>query len=310
MDEKTFWTFYVKSRFFNKNRSAAEGSKTDNPLDKYYEEEEAMDIDMETNVTEPVLSRLVDIKATEEDHFSDYGNKTLQHIKSQEGEASISLIKKFNIHSMKVIQASTGDSVHTTEKIEDAIALQDLEMKEEPEPIPLNISPSTIFGYKSGGQIPAPTEEQHKEYEEMIGEFPLDLTQFAQGLLKTNEEHKELMGDLLKNVYDPSNERRPLPSVDTLPPEVLIFHKNACEVLCHFWQTFPSKNQGTDTKVKLVRLTTILYQMEIKGKEIISSQTALRQQSMVENALFATMQSIECALRKYREKTGPIIDQK
>lgn len=296
MSEKEFWTFYVKSKFFQGNRRQSE---TPNPLDEYYED--ASEDNVETTGTMPI-SRLVDITATAEDHTSDIITRTTEHLRSQKDVESLSLIRKFNHHSLRIVQATAGSMPPL--QISDAIELEDLKADSPEMATPLDVDTERI-SYRSNA--PVQTKVDPSFVKEMSN-IKLDVLSFVKSNLKNFEERKGLLLPYNSMIRDEkeSNDTLHTPIGD----DVLLFHNNAAEVLRHFWASYPP-GKNTVKQTKITRMTTILEQLELKGREIIKSKPTLPEQARIESALIGISVAIEHAIAKQNpDSKRPRLDDK
>ena len=318
MSEKEFWTLYVQSRFFQQLSpaspadDAAATSASNNPLDAYWQRDESGD-DADQAWTArgaadaPRVSRGIDVVATAEDHFSDYGNRTAQHLKSQEGDRSLSLIKRFNNHSLKVVQRSLGRSLPPV-RIEDSISLEDLTTP--PERACQTITarregpPAAVAEGGSLAGAAAENEKGRRHFLQELSQLEPDIREFIGAHARTHQDRHAILS---KFVFKCAAPRGSASSAAATPPQlppaltnlagsdIMTFHGNAAEVLRHFWLAYPP-GKDANRQAKVYRMRTIMEQLLKKGKELVASRGSPKDQVVVESALSPLMGALEHAL--------------
>lgn len=266
-------------------------------MNSYYEEAKFnQDNNMVTTGEGLQFSRLVDLTCTVEDHFSDYGNKTLQHLRSLEGEESLSLIKKFNQHSLKIVNSTVGNRPPI--RIDDSIEIEDLSSKVESKVMPLEVafklqnpSSSSSFTIKYDCKTKVLKDE---EFIKSIQSMKMDVFSFIRGTLETHDRRRSLMQPFMTIVEQPSQSEK-FNKTAFSGTDVEIFHRNAAEVLRHFWSSFPP-GKDTEKQAKVSRMTTILEQLCLKGRGLVASKNNIQEQVKVESALSAILEAMEYAL--------------
>jgi hypothetical protein len=282
MNERDFWTFYVKSRFFKRN-STAPREEDHNPLNNYYEESASDNVEQTMAGTR--LSRLVDITSTVEDRISD---RTAEHLRSQQGEESLSLIRKFNNHSLRIVQTSSGSAPPL--RIEDTLEYEDLTAEPEVKSQNLEISAGRV-GFSATLDKERPLVEP--QFRESLCKIELDVLSFVKKSLCTFEQRRELFSPY--NAHLPEHDIPP--SAEATPADIELFHNNSAEVLRHFWVAHPA-GRDVEKQTKLARMTTILEQLLIKGRELVSSRKTVQEQAWTEQTLLGIFTAIACALGK------------
>lgn len=297
MAERDFWTHYVQSRFFTDQTGASAGS-ADNPLNAYYEEpqDEALELKGKTRV-----SRLVDLAATSEDHFSDYGNKTQRQQQSAAGAEteSVSLIRKFNQHALRIVQ--TTASAPLPLRIEDAVVIDDLNALPGAATLSLTLSTTQANQGASSAEVQSKgvSPQGHGE-----------IKAFASQLKTIRLDAKRVIGeahgaDELRDHVPP-----PAPMANTadgvsfeqvvlLPAfgDALVFQRNAVEILRHFWGCYPA-GKDTEKQAKCHRMLTILEQLGISARAMVTSRSDLQDQIYIEHVMGPIVEAIDCALAK------------
>lgn len=244
------------------------------------------------------VSRGVDMTSTVDDHFSDYGNRTAQHLRSQEGDKSISLIKKFNNHSLRIIQKSVGRSLPPM-RIEDSIDLEDLAAPSEKPSQPINVStggPSR--GTREHQSEPTSSVKQRDAFLQDLLSLEGDTLGFIKKNMRASQERRVILSKFTFKCKSreslTSDKKLPLALANLSGSDILLFHNNAAEVLRHFWMAYPS-GKNVELQAKLFRMRTIIEQLLKKGKELIAARGNVRDQVAIEAALGPIMESLEYA---------------
>ncbi|PJF18416.1 hypothetical protein PSACC_01753 [Paramicrosporidium saccamoebae] len=285
MNERDFWTFYVKSRFFKKSATSP-NEEEHNPLNDYYEETTSENVEQVMGGTR--LSRLVDITSTVEDRISD---RTAEHLRSQQGDESLSLIRKFNNHSLRIVQSASGSAPPL--RIEDTLEYEDLTAEPEVKSQSLELGTGRV-GFSAPLNAERPLVEP--QFRESLCKVELDTLSFVKKSLCTFEQRRDLFTPY--NAHLSENDVSPSP--ETIPVDVELFHNNSAEVLRHFWVAHPA-GRDAEKQAKLARMTTILEQLLIKGRELVSLRKTIQEQAWTEQTLFAIFTAIEHALGKGTE---------
>lgn len=310
LGEKDFWTFYVRSKFF---RSPVSGTTTrenendneseKNPLNSYYEEqlveerknEDAFILTVKDKDQEKV-SRLVDLVATSEDHHTEtIDDRTRQLIREQANkEGNLSLIRKFNLQSLRVVQTTLG-----TEKgasipvsIEEAVELEDLKQSTElplGNPISIYKDTNTNIARDKDKAREEPSEQDVLAFMERVRNFSLGGRATEQLIEELSVDYlaiQELFSPYVVDQFEESSQSTGL--LEEIPSDAKIFHGHALEVLQHFWHTL-SLGRDTERQAKLTRLNTILEQFEKKGHQLMSTNSELSRLlvSIIETINFA-----------------------
>jgi hypothetical protein len=295
MGEKEFWTYYVRSRFFGQssNRSISSAEEGEhNPLNEYYEEITLKnDLDEEL-LAETTISRAVDLTATAEDHPSDINNRIAQHLRSQHGNETLSLIKKFNNHSLKIIHNSMSRAPPV--QIKDTLELEDLNAKVDVNTMALELKPIERKNEAMVLDIEASVDE---EFREATKNITIDVLPFVLNNFRDYNEISKLFTLDHVQTAPSSSQSTHIPNGS----DIDVFHSNAAEVLRHFWAIHPT-TKDVESQSKLTRMTTILEQLIIKGKSIISSRHNLQERVDTETLLSAILNAIEYAVEKRKHK--------
>lgn len=288
MTEKDFWVWYVKSRFF----LGPEAPETNgNPLNEYFQKSQenasGSHEDASSNGANSVdnVSRLVDLRATAEDHHSDVNTFTGR---AQEG--TLSLIRKLNTHSIKVVKstASIASSSALPISIEEATVLEDLRVAPDSTPILLQVDAAKIESSQKKSHDYVAFDPKFLEFIKQ-GRLKLDPIAFADSVEMTAAERNAKLPPL------PSKSQANHDISDEIPPDVATFNLNAKEILQHYWGCQPI-GKDANRAAKAQRMTTILEQLQIQGRSLITSRPTLPEQSTVECLLLPSMQCIEWAL--------------
>lgn len=298
MAEKDFWVWYIKSRFFLGPTSS---ETSGNPLNDYYDDElkekqEVGNFSIAGSTKAATVSRLVDLKATADDHFSDYGNASgnLRHI-----DPGVSLIRKFNSHSLKIVETTFGKSstegatVAPPISIEDVTILEDLIIAPLNETTPLQLGAELrIKRVASAASTDTVKVKIDKEKMRNLKEMSFNMLQIIEKIQLTSAERKKLFD--LHLIKGSSTNNYAEGEVEA-PTDVSIFNANAREVLQHYWTCHPI-GKDANRLAKANRMKTILEQLKIKGKELIHGRSTAEEQNKAEILLSTLMSCIDKAL--------------
>ncbi|KAI9022233.1 hypothetical protein CLU79DRAFT_177661 [Phycomyces nitens] len=168
LSEQQFWKRFLASEFFHRSRTGGRSQLTpyDDIFDRCLQEE-----DDENSKAPEILDkikRVIDLTATEEDH-GECGNAPDFAMKPGENLQVLSLIRRFNRHSMRVLEISSmkpkNDQKSVDDDIEKEIIISDLTDEPPPEKIILDIQDTRrYFESQSGGQN---NIKLHEEVSEM-----------------------------------------------------------------------------------------------------------------------------------------------
>ncbi len=274
MGEKDFWTYYVQSRFFATpadGQAAPPAGGEYNPLDAYYvpPRDGAPSSAAQSCSGAPAISRLVDVQATVEDHFSDYGNSTAQQ---RAGEAAAPLLHRCNQQAASLVgQLDSSPAVQGALpiSIEEAAAdLDDLHALQR-----ATLQPLDAIGGRLNARIrfapmspsaAAPGEERctadgMRGPIDMTG-VTLDIGALARAAFASQEAASEALASAARSLPT-AGEAAALGTA--VPSDVAIFHVNALEILRHFWACQPPSTQ--ERREKSARMAIVLQEFLVRG---------------------------------------------
>lgn len=324
MSEKEFWTWYVRSRFFATSKELLEARDSDeNPLNAYYEEEQNDERERErsTNALEATqpeisISRLVDVAATTEDHPDDNGlaMRTMQLLRTQAGEETLSLIRKFNNNSLRALQTTaTGMRASSLPvSIEEATELEDLRATRGPMTIVLELKDTTNDSKGRAGSTDEGRKITLEQIKSFIGEAMSRKSLNALSTLqKSMLDAAELVTLSSSAQWSSDNAVSGLSSTFSVSfltergGEILQFHANAAEILRHYWAATlpPPMEREPERNAKATRMLDLLEQFLRRGQELIRARATLEQQAVVESALCPILECIEWALQRGNGRT-------
>ena len=135
-----------------------------------------------------------------------------------------------------------------------------------------------------------------EEFREAIRNITIEVLPFVLNNFRTFDEISKLF--TLDRVQTPPSLQ---PTHTPNGSDIDIFHSNAAEVLKHFWVTHPA-TKDAESQSKLTRMTTILEQLAVKGRSIISSRHNLQERVDTETLLSAILGAIEYAIEQRKHK--------
>ena len=150
ISEKEFWTKYLASKYFHRNRVSAK--ETSDLFDEYMNEDEndVLPID---GLNVSALNRLIDLSTTTEDHI-ETGNRPDSTMRPGRVEKSLPMIRRFNRHSSIILHSFASKSQSASKAITSLEAdklfmketlLEDLDPIKKTEFAPLNINDPTKY---------------------------------------------------------------------------------------------------------------------------------------------------------------------
>ncbi|KAI8926635.1 hypothetical protein BC831DRAFT_455499 [Entophlyctis helioformis] len=112
LTEKEFWTRYLASKYFHRNRVSTLG-KDDELFDKYMKEDETDSVLNPKDLSFVARNPLMDLTTTQEDH-GETGNRPDTTMRPGNVRSSLPLIRRFNRHSTLVLKQAIKDTPATT----------------------------------------------------------------------------------------------------------------------------------------------------------------------------------------------------
>lgn len=251
LGEKEFWTFFVSSRFFG-SQSIIDPS---NPLEKFYEEE--VEKKSEDGESEKCISPLINLEATEADHFSDYGNRSLVHLVTNKetfknGE---DLISRLNSQATKSLITSTNNN--SIYSLEEATFLEDLKMRTKL----MSFSLETAINRINTSHAASPQAQMHAVDSKFDGHI------FLRNLKAPRDEKISFShAKIVEIIGTAKGSEISGETIKELSVEAQARHRECVEILSHFWSIFPpGKNQ--DRLARINRLVIVIQ----KYMELIDS---------------------------------------
>lgn len=140
LSETDFWIRYFHSHLFARHRASsrqdANEARNDPVFDQYLEE--ADDGIEPKHAQRPVYDRLLDLGSTQYDH-NESGNALDITMQAGKVKAALPLMRRFNEHSQRLLDATMGDAPAPTTNYTEQITIDDLEQRPEAEPVRLNM---------------------------------------------------------------------------------------------------------------------------------------------------------------------------
>ncbi|OAD74734.1 hypothetical protein PHYBLDRAFT_61213 [Phycomyces blakesleeanus NRRL 1555(-)] len=275
LSEQQFWKRFLASEFFHRSRTGGRAQLTpyDDIFDRCLQEE-----DDENSKAPEILDkikRVIDLTATEEDH-GECGNAPDYAMKPGENLQVLSLIRRFNRHSMRVLEIPSTKSKNEEKSVDDdiekEIIISDLTDEPPPEKIVLDIQDTRrYFESQSGGQNKMQLQEE--EGDKLLQSFKIHFQDWQPEMTKHVMKPKvadKVCHDLTMTIKRKT--RHDLRSSVTdakLPPpvqqKIQNYHSATNEILRHFWSSFdpyrPEKN---------VRMVEGLRKQQEKLKEVLT----------------------------------------
>ncbi|KAI7868323.1 hypothetical protein BDF14DRAFT_1795356 [Spinellus fusiger] len=274
LSEQQFWKRFLASEFFHRSRTGGRSQLVshDDIFDKCLQEEE-----YENSKAPEILEtikRVIDLTATEEDH-GESGNAPDFAMKPGENAQVLSLIRRFNRHSMRVLEVPSSKSRNEGKPVEDdlekGIIISDLTDEPPPGKIILDIQDTRrYFESQSGGKDKNELDE--KEGTVLLNNFKLQFYDWQPEMTKHVMRPKvadKVCHDLTLSIKRKA--RHDLRSSVTdakLPPlvqqKVQSYHSATNEILRHFWSSFDPYKAD-----KNIRMVESLRKQQEKINEVL-----------------------------------------
>ncbi|PHZ12085.1 uncharacterized protein RHIMIDRAFT_313605 [Rhizopus microsporus ATCC 52813] len=277
MTEQAFWKRFLASEFFHRSRTGGRSQLTpyDDIFDKCLQEED------EENSKPPTLTRMekirfdIDLSATQEDHIES-GNAPDFTMKPGREAQSLPLIRRFNRHSMRVLETAINNKpkpeASHEDEIEKEIVIPDLLDEKPSEKIILDIQDTKrYFESQSGGvdQVKMTEDETRvllSGYKRKFEHWQPNLSKQTIPTGAADGVCTDLTSTIKKKArhVDKTSSDFKLPSA--VQQKIQSYHSATNEILRHFWSSYepykPDKNN---------RMTEGLKRQQEKLKEILIS---------------------------------------
>ncbi|KAJ1680415.1 RNA polymerase II transcription factor B subunit 1 [Spiromyces aspiralis] len=301
--EKQFWKRFFASRFFNRNRSATVAMKAEqDPIfDKCIEEEDAS-LESVSDINPKTLFRLLDLTQNEADGYQS-GNLPDFTVKSGRNQENLSLMRRFNRHSQKVLSESldtnamvtardkdmsglvSGDTQHSdVGVIVKQIELEDLEEVRPLSRIKLNITDQSRY-FESQSQLKRKREEEEPKnpaeklrlVQEQTSNF--DVTKLTEIRLDSVVS-VSVMSEVNGAIHSKATQYRPGRVQDMALPNELTQAISGChsigsERLRHLWALIAPPRLPSRLN-KATKVVETLRSLRRKVKEIIAKAQSVK----------------------------------
>ncbi|KAG1139245.1 hypothetical protein G6F37_009903 [Rhizopus arrhizus] len=256
MTEQVFWKRFLASEFFHRSRTGGRSQLApyDDIFDRCLQEED------EENSRPPTMTRMerirfdIDLSATQEDHIES-GNAPDFTMKPGREAQSLPLIRRFNRHSMRVLETAlnkpTPETSHA-EEIEKGIIISELLDEKPPEKIILDIQDTRRYfeSQTRGSDQVSISEEATKE---LLNGYKRRFEDWQPNMIKqvmTTGAADTICTDLTSTIKKKVKYSHKSSTDNKLPGSVQQriqgYHSATNEILRHFWSSYepykPDKN--------------------------------------------------------------------
>lgn len=309
-----FWTRYLSSRLFDRNRAssrsaAAQHTTKDDPIfDKYLQKED--DGDEPLHQRAPASSLLINLYATSEDH-EETGNAKDFTMKPGGLRSTLPLIRKFNEHSTNVLDAALAQPSAKRPRIAPAEAdyLSQLDIEDLRGP---RDDTGIELGLKAGRQIMDTSSSSENGATSGWQTEPVDVRALStslrswQGQLNKLTMGKKPVEDAFTSLSQNVAERVNVKSRKNNIPEDLVqgmanLQAATSEFLRQFWTAmYESKESGQERAAKMISYLSNTH------SKIAPMMTAARNQGcdpqLVRDAFMPTLDAVNKALAIYKSR--------
>ncbi|KIO32239.1 hypothetical protein M407DRAFT_215073 [Tulasnella calospora MUT 4182] len=250
LSDAEFWKRYLQSKLASRNRASARGAasehtvKDDPVFDKYLEKEDD-DIEPRRQLDMHV-PKTVDLYATAEDH-PETGNTQDVTMQAGKQRQALPLIRRFNEHSERVLNAALGDQEHPAKRrrIDSEVA------GESSDGIPLQVNDQLRFlDIRSSDDAMATDGPEEANPNALLPDMVRSLDSWATDMSKISMERKSVEEAVLKMTSNIKSRLDVRIRRDELPHELLAemtsLQTATSEFLRQFWSAIepPPPEQG------------------------------------------------------------------
>eukprot|EP00842_Homolaphlyctis_polyrhiza_P004759 jgi/Hompol1/5284/HPOL_002645-RA len=285
MTETEFWTQYLSSKHFHRNRNLTGVNETKDIFDDYIVENER---DMRFNVkglAYTAKNQLLDLTTTAEDH-TETGNRPDMTMRAGGVRTSLPLIRKFNWHSQSILKSSLSLDTHVVYTQE--TLLEDLEPVKENSLVLLRIQDPTKYFDTLSQAAGAQQTARSATLNGNLSAFYQQITAWKLGISRAHELGQKRRANEASINF---NQIKKLKSFDS----VVEIQTSCNELLRHFWRCFADYKKGNSTVLdKLQRIVEALkrHLVQMNAVEVKAGEDRPQTSAIVFSARSAVQRAV------------------